>query len=75
MAEHHFIVKFDDETEEWSIDADSEETRFPDGTIWDEIKQEWTHSYQGEGNFYSLPDGSTSDDLDSKFSSFIARLN
>jgi hypothetical protein len=56
MAEHHYIIKFDDETGEWSQDVDSEEVRFPDGTIWDEAKKEWQYSYQGEGVFYSNAD-------------------
>jgi len=51
MAEHHYILKFDDETGVWSHDVDSEEARFPDGTIWDEAKQEWVNPYQGDGEF------------------------
>lgn len=56
MAEHHYIIKFDDKTGVWSHDVDSEEARFPDGTIWDEDKQEWIYSYQGDGKFYRSSD-------------------
>ena len=52
MAEHHFIVKYDDETKTWSHDVDSEEVRFPDGTIWNESLGTWDYSYQGEGKFF-----------------------
>ena len=75
MAEHHYIIKFDDITGEWSQDTDSEEVRFPDGTIWDEKTGTWNYSYQGSEKFFTLPDGSTSDDLDQKFGEFISRLN
>jgi len=75
MAEHHYVVKYDDDLKKWSLDVDSEEVRFPDGTIWDDKKQEWTYSYQGDGAFYTLPDGSTSDDLDSKLSDYLESLN
>jgi hypothetical protein len=75
MAEHHFVVKYDDNLNHWSVDVESEEVRFPDGTIWDEKESTWTYSYQGSEKFFTLPDGSTSDDLDQKFGEFISRLN
>lgn len=56
MAQHHYIIMFDDETGVWSHDVDSEEARFPDGTIWDEANQEWHYPYQGDGEFYRNAD-------------------
>ena len=56
MAEHHYIIKFNDETGEWSQDTDSEEVRFPDGTIWDEATNSWHYAYQGDGEFYRNAD-------------------
>lgn len=70
MAEHHYIIKFDDETKEWSQDTDSEEARFPDGTIWDERKQEWLYSYQGDGIFYR-----DADIYDERLARFVDELN
>ncbi len=70
MADHHYIIKFDDTTGKWSQDTDSEEVRFPDGTIWDEAKQEWFYSYQGDGFFYR-----DADIYDEKLSRFVAELN
>lgn len=75
MAEHHFIVKYDDETKTWSHDVDSEEVRFPDGTIWNESLGTWDYSYQGEGKFYPMPEGKTSDELDLKFSRFVESMD
>jgi hypothetical protein len=56
MAEHHYIIKFDDETGTWSHDTDTEEAKFPDGTIWDEAENEWKYAYQGDGEFYRNAD-------------------
>jgi hypothetical protein len=70
MAEHHYIVKYNDETKEWSQDTDSEEVRFPEGTIWDERHNEWFYSYQGDGIFYR-----DADIYDEQLSRFIDDLN
>lgn len=48
--EYHYIVKYT-ENEGWTIDTDSEETRFPDGTIWDTEAGEWQFAYLGNGQF------------------------
>lgn len=48
--EYHYIVKYTEE-EGWTIDTDSEETRFPDGTIWNSESGEWEYAYLGEGQF------------------------
>lgn len=70
MAEHHYIIKFDDVTKTWSQDTDSEEVRFPDGTIWDEKKNDWEFSYQGDGQFYR-----NADTVDEQVTEFIEGLN
>lgn len=46
MIEHHFIVKYSKE-EGWSWDTDSEEPRYPDGTVWDTEKESWSVGYLG----------------------------
>lgn len=71
MAEHHYIVKFDDITGEWSHDVDSEESRFVDGTIYDEAEQAWFVPFQGgEEGFYRK-----SDEIDERFGKVIELLN
>ena len=70
MAEHHYIIKFDDVTKEWSQDTDSEEVRFPDGTIWDEATKEWVYPYVGEGEFYR-----NADVIDERLTAVIEGLN
>lgn len=70
MAEHHYIIKFDDITKEWSHDADSEEVRFVDGTIWDESESSWFTPFQGDGQFYRNADG-----IDEQLSEVVATLN
>ena len=44
--EHYFIVKWSRETG-WELDPESEEARFPDGTVWN--GKEWELPYLGEG--------------------------
>ena len=34
MAQHHFVVVFDDETDKWFIDYESLVARFPEGSVW-----------------------------------------
>lgn len=81
MAEHHYIIKFDDKTKEWSHDPDSEEAKFLDGTIWDEDTGEWNYPYQGaitnpdgtlkvEGVFYR-----DADIYDDMLTEFVAEMN
>lgn len=48
--EYHFILKYTD-LDGWQVDADTEESRFPEGTVWDNDKQEWTSDYQGDGEY------------------------
>lgn len=53
--EHHFIVKYSTE-KGWEWDTDSEETRFPDGTVWNSDSQEWAIGYAGEGEYVDNDD-------------------
>ena len=46
MKEHYFIVKWSRDNG-WEIDTDTEEARFPDGTVWN--GKEWELPYLGEG--------------------------
>lgn len=48
--QYHYVVSYT-EGEGWAIDTDSEETRFPDGTIYDTEKNEWQFAYLGDGKF------------------------
>lgn len=48
MKEHYFVVKWSRATG-WEIDPDTEEARFPEGTVWN--GQEWEYPYEGEGVF------------------------
>jgi hypothetical protein len=48
--QYHYVVSYK-EGEGWAIDTDSEETRFPDGTIYDTEKNEWQFGYLGDGKF------------------------
>lgn len=53
--EHHFIVKYSTENG-WEFDTDSEEVRFPDGTVWNSETDEWSSGYAGEGEFVDNDD-------------------
>lgn len=46
IKEHYFIVKWSKQNG-WSIDTDTEEARFPDGTVWNGT--EWEYPYLGNG--------------------------
>ena len=54
MSKHHFLVMFDSETKTWEWDAETETAKFPDGTIWDDHKQEWYSGYLGDGGYDPL---------------------
>ena len=58
MKEHYYIVKWS-KAEGWEIDTDTEEARFPDGTVWN--GQEWEFAYEGEGVFNDNNDLVTED--------------
>lgn len=49
---YHFIISYNTGRNEWELDADSEEVKFPNGTIYDYEKDEWHRDYSGDGEFY-----------------------
>lgn len=51
--QYHFAIMFDEETNRWSIDIDTEERAFPEGTILDE-NEGWLYGYAGDGNFVGM---------------------
>jgi hypothetical protein len=55
--EHHFIVKFNEETGVWSWDTDTEEARFDNETIFNSETNEWSSGYLGDGEFDPAEEG------------------
>jgi hypothetical protein len=53
--EHHFILKYTSENG-WELDYDSEEVRFPDGTVFNDETNEWSSGYAGDGEFVDNDD-------------------
>jgi hypothetical protein len=49
---HHYIISYNTARNEWELDADSEEVKFPDGTISDYDNDEWHRDYSGDGEFF-----------------------
>jgi hypothetical protein len=47
---HHFIVSYN-KNSGWTIDIDSEEVRFPDGTVFNYDTTQWENSYIGDGEY------------------------
>jgi hypothetical protein len=43
--QHHYVVVFDTDTNEFSIDYDSASVRFIDGTVYDPQSETWTDAY------------------------------
>jgi len=43
--QHHYVVVFDTDTNEFSIDYDSASVRFIDGTVYDPQAETWTDAY------------------------------
>lgn len=52
MAQHYFVVFFDDETNKWSVDYETLVARFPNGSVWfeeeDDLPAEWVDFYDME---------------------------
>lgn len=46
--QHHYVVVFDTDTNEFSIDYDSASVRFVDGTVYDPQASTWTAPYPDE---------------------------
>jgi hypothetical protein len=49
--QYQFVIMFDEETNRWSVDYESEESAFPNGTIYDTETKTWEFGYAGDGNF------------------------
>ena len=54
--QYHYIIMFDDETNEWNLDVDGEESAFPNGTIYNDEINTWEYGYAGDGNFVGMED-------------------
>jgi hypothetical protein len=46
MIEHHYIIKYSKE-EGWEWDTDTEEARYPNGTVFNDETEEWQSGYVG----------------------------
>jgi hypothetical protein len=46
MIEHHYIIKYSKEGG-WEWDTDTEEARYPDGTVFNDETEEWQSGYVG----------------------------
>lgn len=44
-TEHHFVVVWDSATDTFSVDEESTEARFPDGTVYVPSSEQWGHAY------------------------------
>ena len=53
---HYFIISFDAKDNTWEWDTEQEEVAFPDGTVYDEDKEEWTIAYLGDGEYIDNED-------------------
>lgn len=56
---YHYAVMFDEETNRWSIDIDTEERVFNEGSIYNTETREWEYGYAGDGNFIGKEQGLT----------------
>lgn len=50
MKEHHFIVSYSKQNG-WIIDLNSEQVKYPDGTVFNYETSEWELSYIGDGEY------------------------
>jgi len=73
MADHYFIVKFNDNCNSWSIDSDVEQELFPDGTVYDDDK--FNFSYQGNEKFYKTKTNTLSNEVDEMLSVVLEKMN
>lgn len=49
---HHYIISYNTARNEWELDAESEEVKFPNGTVYDYDNDTWHRDYDGDGEFY-----------------------
>ena len=68
--QHHYVIMFDDVTNEWTHDTDTEEDIFDDGTAYDTKEKQWINPYIGDGVF--IPN---EEELCAKVSVIINQLN
>lgn len=54
--QYHFVIMFDDETNQWDFDIDGEEIAFNNGTIYNDETKSWEFGYAGDGNFVGMED-------------------
>ena len=47
--EYHYVIKWTDE-DGWHIDPDTEDSNFPEGTIYD-TEEGWQFGYLGDGKY------------------------
>ena len=50
--QHHYIISYNTGSNQWELDADSEQAFMPDGTIYDNDNDSWHRDYNGDGEFY-----------------------
>ena len=48
---YHYAIMFDEETNRWNIDIDTEEQVFNEGSIYNTETREWEYGYAGDGEF------------------------
>lgn len=68
--QHHYVIMFDDVTNEWTHDTDTESTVFNDGTVYNPREEMWQYAYKGDGVF--IPN---EEELCAKVSVMINQLN
>ena len=68
--QHHYVIMFDDVTNEWTHDTDTEEDVFDDGTVYDTKTKKWTSPYIGDGVFID-----NEEELCVKVSLMVRKLN
>jgi hypothetical protein len=66
MALQHYVVTFDNVTNEWILDDDTLTARFPDGTVYDDANEEWRDEYLGDA---------VTDNANEAMSNAVAQLN
>ena len=49
--QYHYAIMFDEETNRWDIDIDTEESAFNEGTIYNTDTRQWEYGYAGDGIF------------------------
>lgn len=49
---HHYIISYNTERGEWELDAESEQVRYPHGTIYNHDTDTWHRDYSGDGEFH-----------------------